>query len=79
MPTIHIHRQLNSDTLPELRPLIGKMVDIIVRESEHPTVQLGTGDWSAWSAAAADLEDYDFDAWKSQREFDIQHMDKHLP
>ena len=28
MATIHIHRQLNSDTLPELRPLIGKTVMI---------------------------------------------------
>ena len=34
MATIHIHRQLSSDTLPELRPLIGKTVDIIVRETD---------------------------------------------
>ena len=36
MATIHIHRQLSSDTLPELRPLIGKTVDIIVRETDPP-------------------------------------------
>lgn len=34
MATIHIHRQLSSATLPELRPLIGKTVDIIVREAD---------------------------------------------
>lgn len=55
MATIHIHRQLNSDTLPELRPLIGKTVDIIVRETGGPIVTPGTGDWSAWPAAAAEM------------------------
>ena len=55
MATIHIHRQLSSDTLPELRPLIGKTVDIIVRDTDGPTVTPGTGDWSAWPAAAADF------------------------
>ena len=78
MATIHIHRQLNSDTLPELRPLIGKTVDIIVRETDRPAIMPGTGDWSAWPAAAADLEGYDFEAWKSQRDFDAQHADDHL-
>ena len=38
MATIHIHRQLSSDTLPELRPLIGKTVDIIVRETESNSI-----------------------------------------
>lgn len=78
MATIHIHRQLNSDTLPELRPLIGKTVDIIVRESGRPTITSGTGDWSAWPTAASDLEGYDFEAWKTQRECDLRHTDDHL-
>lgn len=78
MTTIRIHRQLSSETLPELRPLIGKTVDIVVRETAGPTITPGTGDWSAWPAATADLEGYDFDAWSSQRDFDLQHADDHL-
>jgi hypothetical protein len=79
MTTIHIHRQLTSDTLPELRPLIGQTVDILVRAAEVAAVIPGTGDWSAWPAAVADLKDYDFDAWTHQREYDLQHAQYHLP
>jgi hypothetical protein len=78
MTTIHIHRQLTSDTLPELKPLIGQTVDILVR-AEVATVIPGTGDWSAWRAAITDLEGYDFDAWKHQRDYDLQHAQDHLP
>ena len=79
MTAIYIHRQLNSDTLPELRPLIGKTVNIIVCEANAPAVTPGTGDWSAWQAALSDLEGYDFDAWKTQRDYDLQHANDHLP
>lgn len=79
MTAIHIHRQLTSDTLPELRPWIGKTVEIVVREANVPAVLTGTGDWSAWPAALTDLEGYDFDAWKRQREYDLQHANDHLP
>ena len=79
MTAIVIHRQLNSDTLPELRPLIGKTVHIIIREANVPAVTPGTGDWSAWPAALSDLEGYDFDVWKTQREYDTQHANDHLP
>ena len=79
MSVIHIHRHLNSDILPELRPLIGKTVDIIVRRAEVPAVTPGTGDWSAWPAALNDLADYDFNVWKTQREYDLQHANDHQP
>lgn len=79
MTAIHIHRQLSSDTLPELRPLIGKTVDILVREADGPPITPGTGDWSTWPAALIDVDGYDFDAWKSQRELDLQHANDHLP
>lgn len=53
MATIHIHRQLNSDTLPELRPLIGKTVDIIVRESGGPNTAPVTDDWTVMGESAS--------------------------
>ena len=78
MTAIRIQRKLDSDTLPELRPLIGKTVDIIVREADVPAVTPGTRDWTAWQAALSDLDDYDFDAWKAQREYDLKHANDHL-
>jgi hypothetical protein len=47
MFAIHITQQLNSDTLhlPELRPLIGKTVEITVREAGSPIA--GTDPWQA--------------------------------
>ena len=72
MTTIHIHRLLDSETLPELKPFIGRTVDIIVREASIATVTPGSGDWSAWTAAPTVLADYDFDAWKVQRDYDVQ-------
>ena len=69
MTAIHIHRQLTSATLPELGPWIGKTVDITVREADRPAVTPGTGDWSALEAAANNLDGYDFDAWRQQRDY----------
>lgn len=39
METLRIHRHVDSETLhlPELRPLIGKDVEIIVQEQAPPT------------------------------------------
>lgn len=67
--TVRIHRKLESDTLylPELRPLIGKHVEIIVLEDSVTTVTPGTGDWDAAMQAIDELEDYDFDALRIQR------------
>ena len=70
MNTIRIHRTLDSDTLhlPELRPLIGKAVDITVTES---TVEAAK-DWSALEAIAGrDL--IDPDVVRQYREFDQLH------
>jgi hypothetical protein len=35
--------------------------------------------WAVATAALADLQDYDFDAYRRQREFDRQHAGDHLP
>jgi hypothetical protein len=82
MTAIRIRRKLESDTLhlPELKPLIGREVEIIVREEAGvPAVTPGTGDWAAVEEAARELRagGYDFDAWKRQREFDAKHAQDH--
>jgi hypothetical protein len=77
--TIRIRRTLDSETLhlPELRPLLGKRVEITVEE--EPAILPGTGDWAALEEAASDLEGYDFDAWRRQRDYDLHHAKDHLP
>jgi hypothetical protein len=72
MSAIHIRRTLDSDTLhlPELKPLIGKAVEITITEA--PAVE-NTKDWSALEEAARELTDYDFDLPMRYREFDRQH------
>lgn len=79
MNAIRIFRKLDSETLqlPELKPLIGKNVEIIVLET--PNVMPGTGDWDAALKAVEELEDYDFDAYRRLREYDREHAKDHLP
>ncbi len=75
MNAIRIRKKLESDTLhlPELRPLLGQTVEIIVLQEEAaPAIQPGTGDWDAAARAVQELACYDFDAWREQREFDRQ-------
>jgi hypothetical protein len=80
---VRIRRKLDSETLylPELRPLIGKTVEIIIQEEADPRITSGTGDWEAAEAAARRLREtgYDFDAWREQRDFDAKHATDHLP
>ncbi len=84
MNAIHIHRHLDSDTLylPELKPLVGRNVEIIVVEEElRSTIRPGTGDWEAAEKAARELREtgYDFDAWREQRDYDLKHAQDHVP
>ncbi len=73
MSVIRIHRRIDSETLhlPELRPLIGKAVEIVV--TEEPTPPTATEkDWEAFFAeAGTDLVDPE--VYKQYREFDRQH------
>jgi hypothetical protein len=80
MNALRIRRKLESATLhlPELQPLIGKNVEIIVLEETGSTILPGTGDWDAAMKAVAELEDYDFDAYRRQREYDLEHARDHL-
>lgn len=78
---VRIRRKLDSETLclPELRPLIGKIVEITIQEETTPDVKLGGGDWDATMNAARTLDDYEFDGYQRQREYDLQHAKDHLP
>jgi hypothetical protein len=74
MSTIVIHRRIDSETLhlPEIRPLIGKTVEIVVRE--EPTAAVGkTAEWDAAMQAARELTSYDFDAVRDQYDNDRHH------
>lgn len=79
--TVRIHRKIESETLhlPELRPLIGKCVEIIVLEEPPAALTPGTGDWDAALTAAEELEDYDFEAHSRQHAYDLEHATDHLP
>ncbi|MFL5242118.1 MAG: hypothetical protein ACJ8FY_08415 [Gemmataceae bacterium] len=73
--------ELESETLhlPELRPLIGKTVEIVIQEENTPAITPVTGDWDAAMKAVRELEEYDFDAYQKQREYDLRHAKDHLP
>jgi hypothetical protein len=84
MNAVRIRRKLDSETLhlPELKPLVGQTVEIIVLSEEtRSTIRPGTGDWEAAEKAARELREsgYDFDAWREQREYDLKHANDHLP
>jgi hypothetical protein len=82
MNAIRIRKRLDSDTLhlPELRPLLGQTVEIIVLEEETVAgLRPGTGDWAAFDRLAREVTDYDFDAQRQQDEFDRRRASDHLP
>jgi hypothetical protein len=64
MNAIHIRKQLDSDTiyLPELKPFIGKTVEIVVREDVSPIAN-GSKDFTAlvneWKAARVNVSRVD--------------------
>jgi hypothetical protein len=70
MTEIHVTRNLQSDTLqlPELQPLIGKTVEIIVRD-----ITPQTSPWDALQALAGqDLVDPT--AYRQLRDLDVQQQ-----
>ena len=82
MKALRIRKQLTSDTLhlPELRPLVGHIVEIIVLDEESvPDIRPGTGDWAAFDRLAREITDYDFAAQREQDETDRRHANDHLP
>lgn len=84
MDAIHINTKLDSDTLylPQVRPLIGKTVEIIVQEQAATGEQRQNGESpqrGEWKAALAGLAglDIEWDAYKRQRDLDIRSASDH--
>jgi hypothetical protein len=77
MTAIRIETTINSETLhlPQLKPLVGKSVEIIVRERVIPLVTDGRGDWTAVEAAVLGLDDYDFHAYREIRNAELHEAD----
>ncbi len=75
MSVIRIHRHIDSETLhlPELRPLIGKTVEIVITEGSEAKAVDEAARWAAAEQAIRELTDYDFEAYREQREFDRLH------
>jgi hypothetical protein len=73
MPDIVIRRTLDSDTLhlPELRPLIGKTVEIVVRERPPMPPDLPEKWRPLWEIGGTDV--IDADAVARQKEFERLH------
>ncbi len=81
MTAIRIETTIDSDTLhlPQLKPLVGKTVEIIVREKVAPLVTPATSDWAAVETAVLELENYDFDAYRDARELELRQADRTRP
>jgi hypothetical protein len=81
MHAIRIRKKLESETLSlaELKPLIGKTVEIVVWSEPTEEMEVAAECWDAAIHAAEELENYDFDACKLQREYDLLHAHDHLP
>ncbi|HJQ81948.1 MAG TPA: hypothetical protein VJ828_18425 [Lacipirellulaceae bacterium] len=78
MTAIRIETTIDSETLylPQLKPLVGKSVEIIVREKSAPIVTPPTRNWTDVEDAVRQLEDYDFDAYREARELEVDRRDK---
>jgi hypothetical protein len=74
MNAIRIETTINSETLylPQLTPLLGKDVEIVVKEIAKPVIHPATVDLTTMEAAATGLQDYDFDAWRESRDVELR-------
>jgi hypothetical protein len=82
MHAIRIRKKLDSEILhlPELRPLLGQTVEILVLGEEAvPGIRPGTGDWAAFEHLAREITSFDFDAQREQDRIDLQHAQDLLP
>ncbi len=76
MHAIRIETMLDSETLhlPQLKPLMGKNVEIVVQEISTPSVTPATKNLADVEAAVFGLEGYDFDAWRLSRDMEIDQV-----
>ena len=75
MTTVTIHKQIDSETLhlPELKPFIGKRVEIVVREEEPAVLPPGVDPRWQPLANIGGKDLIDPDVVNQYREFDRQH------
>jgi hypothetical protein len=77
MNTIRIRKTIDSEmlTVPELRPLIGRNVEILVIDDgpATPDVLPGNGDWDTVLTAAQNLADYDYDAQRDSEAYGLRY------
>ena len=78
MTSFRIRTKVESETLvlPELKALIGKIVEI--RVTEQPEEAPAARRWRAAAEAVEALTDYDVDASTEQRAFDRERGEDHL-
>jgi hypothetical protein len=76
MNAIRIETTIESETihLPQLKPLVGKCVEIIVRERGMPVVTHPTREWPDVEAALLELSDYDFSALRDMRDVELNNQ-----
>lgn len=76
--TIRIRTRIEGEALvlPELKPLIGKTVDIEVTERADETSP--DERWAAAAESVKEITNYDFDAWSEQRALDAARGGDHL-
>lgn len=75
MTAIRIHKQIDSETLhlPELKPFVGRRVEIIIMEEETAPVTAKEEAWKAFFAQhGCDLVDPE--VYRAQREYDQLHQ-----
>ena len=79
MNAIRIRKRIDSDTLhiPELKGMIGRIVEIIVLDEAMSPAAAG-GDWDAILAAAQRLDDYDYQAQPDQDACDTRDAAERL-
>ena len=82
MSAIRIRKTIDSETLtlPELKPFIGRTVEIVIEEQSAlpPGFIPGTGDWDEVLAATWNLEDYDYQAQIDQDACDLRDQEERL-
>ena len=78
MNSIRIKRKIESETLtlPEVKPFVGREVEIQI--SEAPRMPATMADWDAYFAKYGPDTELDPEIYKRQREFDRLHANDHI-
>jgi hypothetical protein len=76
MSTIRIETHIDSETLflPQLKPMVGKDVEIVVREKSIPIISPGRSAGQVIESDLLELDDYDFDAYRAARECEVRQI-----